>query len=268
MTLPNDPLDAVTSWGAPAAAGFVRNGEVRSAGPLGRVFEWASVTKVVTALAAWVAVEEGTVGWDDPAGPAGSTLRHLLAHASGLAPDSDDVISPPGRRRIYSNRGFERAAAHLAGAAGIPWDHYVTEAVLAPLAMTSTTVANPAWGARGTIRDLLVLAAELQTPTLVSAGTAALATSPAFPGLAGVLPGFGHQDDNSWGLGVEIRDHKRPHWTGQANSPRTFGHFGRSGSFLWVDPDAGVAAASLCEKPFGPWAAGAWPALSDAVLSA
>ena len=71
---------------------------------------WASVTKVLTALAVWVAVEEGTVDWDDPVGPPGSTLAHLLAHASGLAPDRDTVLAPPGTRRIYSNRGFELAA--------------------------------------------------------------------------------------------------------------------------------------------------------------
>ena len=68
-----------------------------SEGPTGRRFPWASVTKVLTALAVWVAVEEGTVAWDDPAGPLGATMvAHLLAHASGLAPDGDTVLAPPG----------------------------------------------------------------------------------------------------------------------------------------------------------------------------
>ncbi len=88
-----------------------------------------------------------------------------------------------------------------------------------------------------------------------------------FAGLAGVLPGFGHFDPCDWGLGPEIRDAKQPHWTGAANAPATFGHFGRSGSFLWIDPDAGIACAGLCNRPFGPWAARAWPALADAVLA-
>jgi hypothetical protein len=48
----------------------------------------------------------------------------------------------------------------------------------------------------------------------------------------GVVPGFGRQSRSDWGLGFEIRDRKAPHWTGQRNSPPTFGHFGRSGSFL------------------------------------
>jgi CubicO group peptidase (beta-lactamase class C family) len=88
----------------------------------------------------------------------------------------------------------------------------------------------------------------------------------AFPGLVGVLPGFGRQDPNDWGLGPELRDHKSPHWTGSHNSPRTFGHFGQAGGFLWVDPEAGLACACLTDRPFGPWAAEAWPALADDVL--
>ncbi len=88
-----------------------------------------------------------------------------------------------------------------------------------------------------------------------------------FPGLEGVLPGFGRQEPNDWGLGFELRDGKAPHWTGARNSPRTFGHFGRSGTFLWVDPDAGIALACLTDRPFGDWAVTAWPRLADAVLA-
>lgn len=265
----NDPLDLIKSWGSPAAAGISVGGRpARWAGDAGHAFAWASVTKVVTALAIWVAVEEGTVGWEDAAGPEGSTLRHLLAHASGLYPDSDAVLAPPGRRRIYSNRGFEVAAAHLAAAAGIAFTDYATEAVLEPLGMASTSITgSPASGGRGTIGDLLVLAGELQHPTLVSPETLAEVSTTSFPGLRGVLPGFGLQEHNDWGLGVEVRDHKEPHWTGAANSAGTFGHFGRSGSMLWVDPEAGVAMAALAERPFGAWASRDWPVLSDAVLA-
>jgi CubicO group peptidase (beta-lactamase class C family) len=94
------------------------------------------------------------------------------------------------------------------------------------------------------------------------------ATGVAFPGLVGVLPGFGHQDPNDWGLGVEVRGRKSPHWTATTGSPRTFGHFGRAGGFVWVDPDAGLACCGLTDRPFGPWAAEAWPRLGDAVLAA
>ena len=53
---------------------------------------------------------------------------------------------------------------------------------------------------------------------------------------------------------------------GARNSPRTFGHFGRSGTFLWVDPEAGLALACLTDRAFGDWAVDAWPRLADAVL--
>ena len=88
-----------------------------------------------------------------------------------------------------------------------------------------------------------------------------------FPGLTGVLPGFGRMEPNDWGLGFELRDGKHPHWTGSRNSPATFGHFGRSGTFLWVDPERRVALGVLTDEPFGDWAVAAWPALSDAVLA-
>lgn len=265
-----NPLAQVTGWPVRATAGWLRPGRPPEAvGPAEETFEWASVTKVLTALAVWIAVEEGIVAWEDPAGPPGATLRHLLSHASGLAPDSTEVLARPGRSRIYSNSGFDAAAAHVGSAAGMPFADYAREAVLEPLGMTGTRVTgSPASGGRGPLADLLRLGAELQRPTLVASETLALATATAFPGLAGVLPGFGRQEPNDWGLGVEIRNGKAPHWTGSRNSPATFGHFGRSGSFIWVDPVAGVALASLASQPFGPWAAEVWPALSDAVLGA
>src|ERR671937_495875 len=89
----------------------------------------------------------------------------------------------------------------------------------------------------------------------------------AFPGLVGVLPDIGRMDPNDWGLGFELRDAKSPHWTGARNSKRTFGHFGGSGSFLWVDPEPSLALACLCDLDFGPWALEAWPQLSDDVLA-
>ena len=92
------------------------------------------------------------------------------------------------------------------------------------------------------------------------------ATDVQFPGLSGVLPGFGSQRPNDWGLGFEIRDDKSPHWTGSANSGRTYGHFGQSGTFLWVDPQADLALVALADRNFGDWAYSRWPALSDEVL--
>jgi CubicO group peptidase (beta-lactamase class C family) len=118
-----------------------------------------------------------------------------------------------------------------------------------------------------TVSDLLRFSRELLRPTLVAPATVADATHPHFPELGGVLPDLGRFDPNPWGLTFEIRDTKQPHWTGLRNSPATFGHFGGVGSFLWVDPEAGVAAAALTDREFGPWALEAWPRFSDQVLA-
>jgi CubicO group peptidase (beta-lactamase class C family) len=104
-------------------------------------------------------------------------------------------------------------------------------------------------------------------PTLVAPETLEEATTVVFPGLDGVLPDFGRYEPLDWGLGFEIRDGKEPHWTGTRNSPRTFGHFGSSGSFIWVDREADAACAALADRQFGEWAKEAWPPLSDAVLA-
>ena len=264
-----EALRQVEQWDVPHAAAAVVTGDggVASHGDGVVVFRWASVTKLVTALAVLVAAEEGTVDLDEPAGPEGSTVRHLLAHASGLPFEGDRPISRPGERRIYSNAGFVVLGEHLSERAEMEVADYLSGAVLQPLGMRAELRGSAAAGLRGSLDDLVSLARELQAPTLVAAETLAEATSVAFPGLAGVLPDFGRQTPNDWGLGFELRDEKSPHWTGTQNSPGTFGHFGGSGTFLWVDPDAGLALACLTDRGFGEWAKEAWPRLSDAVLA-
>ena len=263
-------LDLLDGWDAPDARAAVvgAGGRVLAArGDTTLAGDWASVTKICTALAVLVAVEEETVALDAPAGPPGSTVRHLLAHASGLAYDREQVLAPPGRRRIYSNAGFDVLGRLVAERAGMDFAAYLAEAVLRPLGMAGARLEGaPGAGLTGTLDDLVRLAGELMAPTVVSRATLDLATTVAFPGLAGRLPGFDTQDPLDWGLGIEIRGAKSPHWTGRRNSPATFGHFGRSGSFLWVDPAAGVACAVLSGRDFDSWAKDAWPALSDAVL--
>jgi len=263
-----DALRAIDSWGArTAAAGVVHaGGDLGVHGPRGDVLRWASVTKLLTGLATLVAVEEGTVDLDEPAGPEGSTLRHLLAHASGLAPEEGPALAAPGRRRIYSNYGIELVAALVAERAHMPFADYLRSALLEPLGLTGALHGSPAWGYRGPLDDVLALARELLAPTLVAPETLTEATTVQFPGLAGVLPGWGREDPNDWWLAFELRDAKSPHWTGTRASPRAFGHFGAAGTFLWVDPDAGVALAVLTDKEFGDWAKAAWPALSDSVV--
>jgi len=267
-----EALGALARWPVgSAAAGVLAGPGAPRAGLVGdpdRVYPWASVTKLCTALALLVALEEGSVTLDDPAGPPGSTVAHLAAHASGLAPSGRSVLAPPGSRRIYSNAGYEVLAAHLAARTGIAFADYLREAVLEPLGMVGARLGpgSAAAGLSGTLGDLLAFGAELMAPTVVGPATLVRATTVAFGGIDGVLPGFGVQRPCDWGLGFELRDHKVPHWTGRTNSAATFGHFGRAGGFLWVDPVARVACAVLTDTAFGPWARSAWPALADAVL--
>jgi CubicO group peptidase (beta-lactamase class C family) len=264
-----DALRLIDAWPAPNAAAFVlRRGDVAGVqGARRHPFRWASVTKLVTALAALVAAEEGVVDLDEPAGPDGSTVRHLLAHASGLPFEAGAPAGKPGQRRVYSNVGYEALGDHIAARAEMPFGEYLAAGVLRPLEMQAELRGSPASELHGTLDDLLAFAVELQQPTLVAEETLAEATTVQFPGLAGVLPDFGRFDPLDWGLGFEVRDAKDPHWTGVSNSPRTFGHFGGSGTFLWIDPDANVALGVLTDLDFGAWAKAAWPQLSDAVLA-
>lgn len=260
--------EELRTWPAPAPAAAVLRGpdETVSSGP-DQPYAWASVTKLLTSLVVLHCSLRGELALDEPAGPPGSTVRHLLAHASGLSVDSDRVLAPPGRRRIYSNRGFEILGELVVTRSGVGFGALLREGVLAPLGMHGTTCdGSPAHGARGPVADLVRLAHELLSPRCLPTESLVAARTVAFPGIAGVLPGFGRQEPNDWGLGFEIRGTKDPHWTSPLSSPDTFGHFGQAGAFLWVDPVADVAVVAGTDTPFGPWAATAWPRLSTRVL--
>jgi CubicO group peptidase (beta-lactamase class C family) len=263
-------LDQLSEWPVPSAAAGVTNADeaLATGGAMDAVQPWASVTKLVTAYGVLRLLEVGQLDLDEPAGPPGSTIRHLLAHASGLNFEGNTVIGPPGRRRIYSSGGFDVLGGLVAQRTGQSIEAYLAEAVFQPLRMTSCAIRGScAADGFGSARDLLSFARELLAPTLVAPETLAEATTVAFPGLSGVLPGYGRRDPNDWGLGFEIRDGKDPHWTGATNSPSTFGHFGQQGSFLWVDPAIGIGCVALTSRLFGKWALTAWPRFSDAVVA-
>jgi CubicO group peptidase (beta-lactamase class C family) len=265
-------LDVVSEWPVPAvaAAAVGPSGILAQYGDVELAFALASVTKPLVARAAQVAIEEGVVDLDTPAGPPGSTVRHLLAHASGLSMRTGEVQAQPGTRRVYSNYGFGLLAQTLALASDIEFTEYLREAVFDPLGMSSSRLAGGAeaagFGVRSCVAELAAFAGDLLRPGLVSPQMHAEATAVQFPGLTGVLPGFGVQRPNDWGLGFEIRGEKSPHWTGSANSGATFGHFGQTGTFLWVDPVADLALVVLTDRDFDQWAYPLWPALSDGVL--
>jgi CubicO group peptidase (beta-lactamase class C family) len=263
-----DALRRIDTWDVPfAAAGVTRaDATVATHGDPGRAVRLASVSKPVAALATLVAAEEGVVDLDEPAGPPGATVRHLLAHASGLPFEGESPIARPGRRRIYSNEGFRVLGDHVARRAEMPFADYVRAAVVGPLGLGLDPSGHPGAGMQGSLDDVLALGRELLAPRLVADETHAEMVSVQFPGLDGVMPDYGRFTPLDWGLGVELKGEKAGHWSGSLTSPRTYGHFGGSGTFLWVDPDRGIACAGLTTRGFGDWAKEAWPLLSDAVV--
>ena len=268
-----DALRQADTWAVPHAGVVVvgRDGVLAQHGETTRVLPIASVAKPLTAATVLVAVAAGHLDLDEPVGPTaaeGATLRHLLAHAGGLGFEQDERTMAPGARRIYSNWGYEVAAAHAADRAGRPFAELVREHVTGPLGMQATELdGSPAYAMTSTVADLARFARELLAPDALPAAAQELLTTIAFPELDGVLPGFGRQRPNGWTLGLEVRGTKEPHWSGTRMSARAVGHFGRSGSLVWADHEADVALASLSGLDFGDWARSAWPALNDTVIA-
>jgi CubicO group peptidase (beta-lactamase class C family) len=271
-------LSGMANWpvGHAAAAVLGASGVLCTYGDFNIAYRLASVTKPLTALAVLVAVEEGALELSEEL-PAelgellpGATVSHLLAHASGIGPDRRRRLADPGSRRIYSNAGFEVLGEVVERATGIDFASYLADSVFRPLGMTTAVLdGSPASGGRASVADLSAVVTQFLTPQgFLDPSTLAAMASVRFPGLRGVLPGYGTQDDNDWGLGVEIRARKSPHWTSARNSPATYGHFGRAGTMFWIDPVAQIGLIALADRDFDDWAVQAWPALSDAVLDA
>lgn len=249
------------------------DGSLGGRGALDEVLPFASVTKPLAAYGVLVAVQDGAVHLDEPVeveDAAGAiTVRHLLAHASGLPLDEGGLVGAPGRKRIYSNWGFDVLGELVAERTGHPFAKHLDLEVLGPLGMASTVLdGSPAYAARGTVTDLLAFGRELLAPTLVDEDLHREATAVVFEGLDGVVPGYGRQQPNDWGLGFEVRGTKSPHWCGEAVPASAFGHFGRSGSFLLVDPEHRIAVAFLGDRDFDDWAKELWPPLTDAIVAA
>ncbi len=266
-------LQQIDSWpvhhsGVGVIAG---DGSGSTHGDAQRLYRLASVSKPIAAWACLVAVEEGSINLDDAIGTNGATVRHCLSHAAGYGFDSTEPITAIERRRIYSNTGIELAARHVATQTGLTFEAYLYEAVFAPLGMTSSHLhGSAAHGITSNVDDLLRFAHEVLRPMLIAPSTANKALSVQFPSLAGMVPGIGSFAPNPWSLGFEIHGTKHPHWMGVNNSPETVGHFGGSGTMMWIDRKVDVALVALTDRDFEQWSADAitsWSGLSDDVIA-
>lgn len=266
-----DVLAAVDDWPVDTVAIGVTTstGVVAGHGPTDRTFRLASVTKPLAAMGVVLATQEAAVHLDEPAGPPGSTVRHLLAHASGLGLDEDARTVDPGTRRVYSNVGYDLLGALVAERVATTFADHLMHEVFEPLAMADTSLeGSPAHAATSTVDDLLAFARELLAPDLLDDDLAAEVATAQWPDLDGVVPGYGRQVPCPWGLGVEVRGDKSPHWTGERQPAAVVGHFGQSGTFLWIDRDHDVAVVALTDRDFGAWALDAWAPFNDRLAAA
>lgn len=260
-------IDLVKEWPVDNFAAAVIDGDdIHRVGDLGKVFHLMSVTKPLSAYGFLMAMEEGVFELDTPLGPEGATVRHLLAHASGVGFKETDRVRGVGERRIYSNYGFQILADAVTEAAEMDFAEYLRQGVMEPLNMQWTRLLGEAgWEAQGTAHDLITFLLELLNPTLLHPSTMAEATTVQFPELSGIVPGYGMMKPCPWGLGFEIKGDKSPHWTGENMPADTFGHFGQSGTYIWVAPGTGRAMVALTDRPFGDWAKPLWAETNAAI---
>ncbi|WP_394216501.1 serine hydrolase domain-containing protein [Brachybacterium vulturis] len=262
-------LDLLGEFGFEAAAIVLGpEGERARRGDVDLLRPWRSVTKALTGFGATLALQDGRVDLEDAAGPPGATLRHLLSHASGYFYESANTLQAPGLRRHYSNFGIDEAARHVEQGIGGDFGGWVQERIAKPLGMDGLQWSGSASvGAHGALTDLALVAAELLRPTLLTERWHAEMTRVQFPELVGIMPGFGKQIPNPFGLGIEVRGAKSPHWTGTDNSPATIGHFGMRGTAFWVDPEADLALVIGTSHDFCDAHRENMPRLADAVLA-
>lgn len=256
----------------PAGASESKVQVVETLGDTARVFPVASVTKPVVAYGVMLAVEEGAIELDQPAGPEGSTVRHLLAHASGVGFDSREPQKGVEKRRIYSSAGYEWLADVVAEATGMDFPEYLRLGVFEPLGMNDSQLTGSAGHALETsVNDLVAFASEVLNPTLLHPSTVEQMRTEQFPALDGIVPGYGMHKPCPWGLGFEIKGDKgrrggdaareakvKPHWTSESMPASIIGHFGMSGTYLWIAPEEGYAMVALTDRDFGDWAKPLW----------
>lgn len=153
------------------------NVELESAVTGNTVFEIGSMTKQFTATLVMMLVEEGKIGLDDkiskylegtPETWKEVTVRHLLTHTSGVHGYTEvgdfmalarnphtqaEIVKmvsglpldfKPGEKWQYSNTGYYLLGMIVEKAGGKPYDSFLKERILTPLAMNETRNGDPA----------------------------------------------------------------------------------------------------------------------------
>ncbi|HIW96317.1 MAG TPA: beta-lactamase family protein [Candidatus Corynebacterium gallistercoris] len=278
-----DVLVELDAWPVDRAAGAFIGGDGRTThGDPSGVFRLASVSKLLTSYAVAMAVEEGAFGFDDTVklenyeGDTPPTVRQLLAHAGGVAFGEWAQQKAPETRRIYSSAGYEMLAAFLEAKTGIGFADYCQEGLNEPLGMNVDFSGSAGHGFSGSVDDLAAFAAEVLEPKLLAPETVAEMVSVQYGELGGVVPGYGMFKPCPWGLGFEIHGSKGAestadagkHWLAPSMPAEVAGHFGQSGTFLWVAPEHKLAAVVLTDRDFGDWAKPLWAPFNERLWEA
>lgn len=299
------PVDSVS-------AAVVAGDQTWTHGDVNRPYALASVSKLITAYAVLMAVEEGALELEDtidpdlvPAFASPPTVRQLLDHSAGMGFLDRAQLKPPGQRRVYSSAAYDLLGEVVERATGIQFGEYIREGICLPLGLHADVSGGAGHGFAASVSDLQRLSREFLAPTLLaretveramrsSEGRAEGATaelsggntadhtrtgetrrseglrqpSGEAAGLSGVVPGYGRHSPCPWGLGFEIHGDKRPHWMGPEMPPNCVGHFGQSGTFLWLHPETSRAAVVLTDRMFGDWSKDLWPEFNDRLWQA
>ncbi|MHB8800671.1 MAG: exo-beta-N-acetylmuramidase NamZ domain-containing protein [Thermoanaerobaculia bacterium] len=276
-------------------------------------FDLASLTKgVATAAAVMTLVEEGRVALDEPVvrylpefGSGGGerervTVEQLLTHRSGLVADDpmslydgtpDEIFarkhrtplsSPPGRRFVYSDAGYEVLGELVRAVTGEPLDAYARRAVFEPLGMRETEFRPAGKGGRLAIgriaptekRDGAYLRGEVHDPRARALGGVAghaglFSTADDLARFARALVGNGdgwlspaavaattrardYGDGDLRALGWDVETHYSTS-RGDLFPLGSWGHTGWTGTSMWLDPatDTFVILLSARNHPGG-----------------
>lgn len=223
----------------------------------------------------------------------------IIARACRATP----LAAPPRARVTYSNVGYSLLAVVVEQLTGRPFAAALAGLVLTPLGIEGylgSEPPRPPAKLAGTLGEHAETELEpynsafwrslaLPYGGLVTTAGGALGLVRAFAGVpAGFLPsnllaeattdqtGGGLEGGLfepllwprcPWGLGVELRGNKTPHWAPVEVSPASFGHSGASGCLAWADPVSGAAWAILGTRTLGGWWR-EWPAIGSAILRA
>ncbi len=181
------------------------------------IFDLASVTKpMATAVAVMQLVENGKISLQDPVsrylpefvadGRDAVTIRHLLAHSSGLQPyhnylaeglDTEGIIAalcelplqtPPGSHFAYSCLGYMLLRQIVGVASGQRLDAYCAEHIYEPLGLMETMFNPPE-----SLRERIAATEELPEGVLV--GVVHDENARAMEGIGGNAGLFGTADD-------------------------------------------------------------------------